>query len=261
MRLDTQGDELSRKLWLFFGPLNKWRLDLAVFLSSASLAVVMAAPGPAGAADRPVTGDWDGNNTTTVGVARPDTESNNWRWLLRNANSGGAPSLDFLYGNKLIDTPVTGDWNGDNATTIGVARPDPASNNWLWLLSNANAGGSVDVEFAYGNKNVDTVVTGDWDGNNTTTIGVVRPDPNSYNWIWLLSNSNAGGSVDVEFAYGNKYEDIPVVGDWDGNNTSTIGVAHRDSESNNLIRASATRTPAAPWTSNSPTGPRTPTPS
>ncbi len=202
-------------------------------VSSAALALVAIAPGFAGAADRPVTGDWNGDNTTTIGVVRPDSESNNWRWLQRNANSGGSPDADFLYGNKVIDTPVTGDWNGNNTTTIGIARPDPESNNWIWRLANANAGGSVDVEFAYGNKNIDRPVTGDWNGDNTTTIGVVRPDPESFNWIWLLSNANAGGSVDVEFAYGNKTTDQPVTGDWDGNNSTTIGVVRPDSESNN----------------------------
>ena len=210
---------------------------IRLFFPLVSLCVALFAfiPGSASAADRPVTGDWDGNNTTTIGVARPDAESNNLRWLQRNSNSEGSPDTNFLYGNKLIDTPVTGDWNGDNTTTVGIARPDPESLGWIWMLANKNAGGSVDVEFPYGNKYVDTVVTGDWDGNNTTTIGIVRPDPGSLAWIWRLSNKNAGGSVDIEFLYGNKYEDIPVVGDWDGNNTTTIGIVHPDSGSNNLI--------------------------
>jgi hypothetical protein len=73
------------------------RFELSVIVSSASLAVVALAPGFASGADRPVTGDWDGNNTTTIGVVRP--ESNNWRWLLRNSNSGGTPSFDFLFGS------------------------------------------------------------------------------------------------------------------------------------------------------------------
>jgi hypothetical protein len=210
-------------------------LKLAAVVGATSLAALGVTPGLAGGADRPVTGDWDGNNTTTIGVVRPDPESNNWIWLQRNSNSEGSPDTSFSYGNKLTDTVVTGDWNGNNATTIGIARPDPESNNWIWRLSNSNAGGSVDIEFLYGNKLTDTVVTGDWDGNNTTTIGVARPDPESYNWIWLLSNSNAGGSVDIEFLYGNKYEDVPVVGDWDGNNTTTIGIVHPDPGSNNLI--------------------------
>ena len=70
---------------------------LVVIVSSASPAVIAGVPGPASGADLPVTGDWDGNNTTTIGVVRP--ESNNWRWLLRNSNSGGTPSSDLLFGS------------------------------------------------------------------------------------------------------------------------------------------------------------------
>jgi hypothetical protein len=193
-------------------------------VSSASLAVALGAAGSASGADRPVTGDWDGNNTTTIGVVRPDSASNNLIWLQRNSNSAGSADTSFLYGNKTMDTAVTGDWNGDNATTIGVARPDPESYNWIWYLSNKNSGGSVDLEFAYGNKYEDVPVVGDWDGNNTTTIGIVHPDSGSYNWIWKLSNKNAGGSVDVEFPYGNKNIDTLVTGDWNGDNTTTVGI-------------------------------------
>lgn len=213
-----------------------WRgVKSTVGSGAAALALFALAPGTAGAADRPVVGDWDGNNTTTIGVARPDPESNNWIWLQRNSNSGGSADTSFLYGNKNIDDVVTGDWDGNNTTTIGVVRPDAESFNQTWYLRNANAGGTVDVEFPFGNKYLDTVVSGDWDGNNTTTIGIVRPDPESYNWIWYLRNSNSNGPVDFEFAFGNKYEDIPVVGDWDGNNTTTIGVVHPDSGSNNWV--------------------------
>lgn len=173
------------------------RIQLFMVIGLICLA---AAPGVASGADRPVTGDWDGNNTTTVGVARPDPESNNWIWLQRNSNSAGSPDASFLFGNKNIDTPVTGDWNGDNSTTIGIARPDPESNNWIWGLRNSNAGGAADLEFLYGNKNLDRVVTGDWDGNNTTTVGIVRPESGS--WHWYLRNSNSEGAPSADFLFG-----------------------------------------------------------
>lgn len=70
----------------------------AVPVSVMALAVIAVASVPASGADRPVTGDWDGNNTTTIGIARP--ESGKWHWYLRNSNSSGTPSTDFLYGNS-----------------------------------------------------------------------------------------------------------------------------------------------------------------
>ncbi|MGH3536402.1 MAG: hypothetical protein ACRDQG_17045, partial [Pseudonocardiaceae bacterium] len=37
------------------------------------------------------------------------------------------------------------------------------------------------------------LITGDWDGDGTTTPGVLRKDINSNNWIWQLKNSTRGG--------------------------------------------------------------------
>jgi hypothetical protein len=175
---------------------------IAALASVASLALAALSPCPATASSLPVVGDWDGDNTTTIGVARPDTETGNWRWLLRDSNSGGSPDADFLFGNKYTDLPVAGDWDGDNTTTVGVVRPDAESANWIWLLRDSNSGGSPDLEFSFGNKYEDVPVVGDWDGDNTTTIGVARPDAETGNWRWLLRDSNSGGSPDADFLFG-----------------------------------------------------------
>jgi hypothetical protein len=70
-------------------------------------------------------------------------------------------------------------------------------------------------------------VVGDWDGNGTTTIGVFRPTGTQFNQTtqdqWLLRNSNTAGNPDISLSYGAP-GDQPVVGDWDGNHTTTIGV-------------------------------------
>src|SRR5262249_48937318 len=97
--------------------------------------------------DVPVVGDWDGNGTTTVGVARPDPVSNTLTWYLRNSNSAGAPDITpFGYG-AVGDARVTGDWNGDRVTTVGVYEPVSA----VWKLRNSNSQGAPDIlPFAYG---------------------------------------------------------------------------------------------------------------
>ena len=51
------------------------------------------------------------------------------------------------------------------------------------------------------------------------TVGVFRPS----NGALYLKNSNATGFADVQINYGIG-GDYPVVGDWDGNGTSTIGI-------------------------------------
>jgi hypothetical protein len=62
-------------------------------------------------------------------------------------------------------------------------------------------------------------VVGDWDGNGTSTIGVVDPTG-----TWYLRNSNSAGLPDVTpFAYGAPGWK-PLAGDWTGSGRTTVGV-------------------------------------
>jgi hypothetical protein len=65
------------------------------------------------------------------------------------------------------------------------------------------------------------------DTRASTTIGVFRPANTQFNQTpngqWLLRNSNALGNPDISFFFGGP-GDIPVVGDWTGKGTTTIGV-------------------------------------
>jgi len=159
-------------------------------------------------ADRPVTGDWDGNGTTTIGVVRGNT------WYLRNSNTPGAPDVVFQYGGP-TDRVVTGDWDGNGTTTPGVVRGN------MWFLRNSNSTGIGDIQFSYAGPD-DRPVTGDWDGNGTTTPGVVRGN------TWYLRNSNSTGPGLSGFTYGGA-SDRPVTGDWDGNGTTTVGIVRGSS--------------------------------
>src|SRR5437763_1193917 len=91
------------------------------------------------AGDRPVTGDWDGDGVTDIGVVRGA------EWLLAKVpTDGGDPVVwrevtltDPSDPTGVNGVPVTGDWNGDGADGIGVFRrgrwtladpvPDPAA--------------------------------------------------------------------------------------------------------------------------------------
>jgi peptidoglycan/xylan/chitin deacetylase (PgdA/CDA1 family) len=154
-------------------------------------------------ADRPITGDWDGNGTVTPGVVRGDT------WYLRNSNTSGRADVVFRLGRP-TDRPITGDWDGNGTTTIGTVR------GTTWYLRNSNSGGIADISFALG-RSTDRPITGDWDGNGTMTIGVVRGA------TWFLINGNRNGVADLAFVYGAD-TDRPITGDWDSNGTTTVGV-------------------------------------
>ncbi len=72
-------------------------------------------------------------------------------------------------------------------------------------------------------------MVGDWDGNGTDTIGVACHPSDGLEIQWMLKNSNSAGVPDVTFGYGNATTCRPVVGDWDGNATDTIGLACKES--------------------------------
>lgn len=73
----------------------------------------------------------------------------NGQWIL-------SAGYRFNFGNP-TDIPVTGDWNGDGESTIGVYR------NGQGILRDSNSAGSASYRFNYGNP-TDKPVTGDWDG-------------------------------------------------------------------------------------------------
>ena len=90
-----------------------------------------------------------------------------------------------------------------------------------WRVSNANAeqlstSARVFASYRWGRAG-DLPVVGDWDGDGTQTVGVVRPSAARNSNHFLLRNSD--GSV-VDFWYG-RHGDRLVVGDWDANGTWT----------------------------------------
>jgi SpoIID/LytB domain protein len=155
------------------------------------------------AGDLPITGDWNGDGTDTVGVWRSG------KVYLRNTKGGGPAEVSFTYG-QAGDVPIVGDWNGDGTDTIGVRR------GRNFYLRNSNTSGPGQIAVAYG-LDSDTAVVGDWDGNGTVTVGVRRGAS------WYLRNANTGGPAQVAFAFG-LATDAPVVGNWNGIGADGIGV-------------------------------------
>jgi hypothetical protein len=157
--------------------------------------------------DCPVTGDWDGNGTDTIGIYR------NGVFYLRNSNTIGFADIVFAFGAP-GDQPIAGDWNGDGVDTIGVYR----STTITFYLRNSNTPGAPEMSFALGNPG-DVGLAGDWDGNGTDTTGVFRPS----NGALYLKNSNTTGFADIVINYGLP-GDKPVTGDWNNDGIDTIGI-------------------------------------
>ncbi len=108
--------------------------------------------------DIPVTGDWNGNGTTKIGVFRNGT------WFLNVSGTGawnpapGGTDVTYPSFGRAGDIPVTGDWNGDGKTKIGVVR------NGVWYLD-TNGNGvwdqGVDATYNFGITSTQPI-TGKW---------------------------------------------------------------------------------------------------
>src|SRR6266511_2786612 len=176
-----------------------------------------------------VPGDWDGNGTDTVGLACRPSGKDEIQWVLKNSNSSGVGDVTFGFGNAGSCWPMVGDWDGNGTDTIGVACHPSDGLEIQWMLKNSNSAGVPDVTFGYGNATTCRPVVGDWDGNATDTIGLACKESGTLELQWHLKNSNSSGVPDLTFGYGNATTCRPVVGDWDGNATDTIGLACKES--------------------------------
>ena len=157
--------------------------------------------------DSPVVGDWDGNDTDTMGVYR------NGRFYLRNSNTIGFADIEFAFGMP-GDQPIAGDWNGDGVDTIGVYR----SSSITFYLRNSNSTGPADIVYQLGIPG-DVAIAGDWTNKGYDTVGVFRPS----NGFIFLKDTHQTGFADTAINYGIG-GDKPLAGDWDSNGTDTIGV-------------------------------------
>jgi hypothetical protein len=164
----------------------------------------------------------------TVGLFDPSSDM----FYLRSSNSTGAANYTFGFGDpSQAWTELVGDWNGDGADTVGLFDPV----NCLWYLRNSLTTGAADYTFACGAPSLTSgqgdanwvPLVGDWDGNGTDTIGFFDP----VNCLWYLRNSLTTGAADYTFACGapsltTGHGDAnwtPLVGDWNGNGSDTIG--------------------------------------
>ena len=73
--------------------------------------------------DLPVTGDWDGNGVTDLGVYDQATAT----FTLLQMDPMGAPFTTVVPFGVPGDVPVTGDWDGNGITDLGVWSPATAT--------------------------------------------------------------------------------------------------------------------------------------
>lgn len=136
---------------------------------------------------------------------------------LRNLKTTGGADLVVPLGEP-GDLPVVGDWDGDGVTDVGVYRP--SRGEFLLRL------GSGTVVTVVGGNEADLPVAGDWDGDGFDTVGLFRSDA-KLGQSFLLTNTRVEASptpdFDIIVALGQP-GDLPVAGDWDGDQVDTVGI-------------------------------------
>ncbi len=164
------------------------------------------------ASDLPVAGDWNGDGVDTIGVYRGTTGV----YLLSDSNTVPAVTYSLVFGNP-GDTPFAGKWtSGATHDGVGVYRN---SNGILYQKDNLTTGFS-DYFAVFGNPG-DQGYGGDFNGNGFDSIGIYR----SSNQTWYMTNNSQPSGItfsDVNFVW-NIGTARPVIGDWNGDNISTVG--------------------------------------
>lgn len=209
--------------------------------------------------DRPVVGDWDGDGKDDIGIygrrwerdlervkvdaGLPDPSNRSRRYLenrktfglvsaelrrrepgrlLRQGNQGtlreDAVDHVFQFGEG-VDTPVSGDWNGDGIDQIGTFR------GGTWVLDSEGDGRrKVDeMSFEFGRPG-DRPIVGDFDGDGIDEVGVIRGN------TWIIDSDGdhrltaADRQIELPPTDGDSQ---PVVGDWDGDGKDEPGYYDR----------------------------------
>ena len=147
-------------------------------------------------------------------------------WYADADGNGEWSALDYALNafGGATDRVAAGDWNGDGLQDPGVFRD--VNGLGYWFFDNNGSGAwetGVDqaLQFGYG---YDAPAVGDWNGDGVSDFGVLR-DVNGLGYWFFDSNGNrlwdAGVDKALQFGYG---DDIPVVGDWNGDGKSDFGV-------------------------------------
>ena len=137
---------------------------------------------------------------------------------LRRGNQGelrtDAVDHVFQFGED-VDTPISGDWNGDGIDQIGIFRAGK------WVLDAEGDGrrklGEEKRDFG---RLGDEPIVGDFDGDGIDEIGVIRGNQ------WII-DSDGNGELTADDQRidlpANSSDSQPLVGDWDGDGKDEPG--------------------------------------
>lgn len=199
----------------------------------------------------PITGDWDGDGTDTVGLYNSGTNT----FKLTNSTNSFFTDAEFTAihwnGRSLPASfkPIAGDWDGDGDDNVGLYNP---ATNHFWLNTRDETWAQTRPEglilfrprLAYFLPASWVPIAGDWNNSGTDTIGLYDP----VGRIVYMNNRTDGSTsavVSVRTAFaGRSWE--PVTGDWNGDGRDTYGFFNPDFASNGYAKEGRAYGPTGP---------------
>ena len=162
-----------------------------------------------------VTGDWNGDGSTGVGVYDPKTSI----FYLTSASTTGSAEYTFGFGVAGEGwIPLVGDWNGDGQAGIGLYDPKAS----VFYLSDTLQAGYAEYAFGFGVPEAGwTPLVADWNGDGQTDVGLYDPKAS----LFYLTETFQTGYAEHTFGYGQADAGWqPLVGDWDGDQAAGVGL-------------------------------------
>ncbi len=168
-----------------------------------------------------VVGDYDCDGKSDPTYAR--NVGGAIQWSIKT--SGPGPDRTVTFGSWTTDNALPGmDWNGDGCDDLGTVRSD-GSGNMTWRIGNASNGGLL-LQQAWGNRNTDFIVPGDYLGDERADFVVWRSFGAGTSGEWqIMENGGAGTLFQVLGTPGDfAVRDIALRGDFDGDGKDDIAV-------------------------------------
>lgn len=171
-------------------------------------------------------GDWNGDGQTTPAIFRSDEQGNSAFVVPRTEGAGESEPIPV---GNMAEAPLVGDWNADGIDDFGIFTVGPLDGVFLlrvgddYIVSRFGLAGDIPI-------------AGDWDGDGYDGPGVYRPSTKTFHLADQRGRPFGAPVVALAPIAGPQLDDskfdpaVPIVGDWNGDGFSGLGLVHRSPE-------------------------------